>query len=144
MTKRFMRSLFMGVALMLFFAALRGIAEEGPIYYPIPGGTENHIVFSDGTLYLLTPSEEEEQAKYEMNDIYAYDPSSPTGFRPILPVPMNIMDRPFFLNGAVYVLPHGGRVMHLLDETKGYRSSQSYRAAPRKRLSTRQTGRPLG
>lgn len=118
MTKRFMRSLFMGVALMLVFAALRGIAEEGPIYYPIPGGTENHIVFSDGTLYLLTPSEEEEQAKYEMNDIYAYDPSSPTGFRPILPVPMNIMDRPFFLNGAVYVLPHGGRVMHLLDETK--------------------------
>ena len=29
MTKRFMRSLLMGVALALVFAALRGIAEEG-------------------------------------------------------------------------------------------------------------------
>lgn len=118
MTKRFMRSLFMGVALMLVFAALRGIAEEGPIYYPIPGGTENHMVLADGALYLLTPSQEEEHAKKEMNDVYAYDPKSPNGFLSILSGPMNAMDRPFFFHGAVYVLPHGGRVMHLLDESK--------------------------
>ena len=113
-------------------------ASESPLYYPIPGDRETYMVFADGELYMVTPS-----AKYDtQRDIYAYDASSPLGFRPVLSDQLSEMDRPFFLKGAIYVLPYGERVMRLLQEENESQNPEEIEVLPKSAFPLSKSGDP--
>lgn len=126
-------------ALLFAWVALPdSAAAANPLYYPIPGGRETHMVFADGELYLITPSQDDEVGR----EIHTYDSSSPGGFRQVLSGILSEMDRPFFLREAVYVLPHGERVMRIRQDTGGAQLPEEIEMLPKDAFMLSGSGSP--